>query len=74
MPIKYLGQLEEHAAFMIFIAVIVILLWHGIWALTDELQHYLERRFGLNRIYFNVMSIMLVVLIIGLHPQMLEKL
>lgn len=74
MVVKSLGQLEEHAFFVLFMAFILVLFWHGVWGLTDNLEHYLIDRYGMRKEYFNAATIMLVVLIIGLFPKILEKL
>ena len=74
MSIKILGKLEEHAFFILFMAFILIMLWHGIWGLADNLEHYLQERYGFKKLYFNVITIFCVVLIIGLYPKILDKL
>ena len=74
MVVKSLGQLEEHAYFVLFGGLILVLFWHGVWGLTDNLEHYLKDRYGMRKEYFNVATIMLVVLIIGVFPKILEKL
>ena len=71
---KNLGKLEEHAIFVLFMAIILIMLWHGIWGLLDNLQEYLNKRFAFRPMYFNGITILAVILIIGLYPQILEKL
>jgi len=74
MSIKILGRLEEHAFFILFMAFILIMLWHGIWGLADNLEHHLHERYGVKKPYFNVVTIFAVVLIIGMYPQILKKL
>ena len=74
MSIKILGRLEEHALFILFMAFILIMLWHGIWGLADNLEHYLQTRYGLKKTHFNIITVFIVVLIIGLFPQILDKL
>jgi len=74
MVVKSLGQLEEHAYFILFGSVILVLFWHGIWGLADNLEHYLKDRHGIRKEYFNIATVMLVVLIIGVFPKILEKL
>jgi hypothetical protein len=71
---KSLGQLEANAFSALLIAVIVILLWRGTWGITDSIEEYLYTQYGLKKLYFNIGSIMLVVLIIGLNPAILKKL
>ena len=74
MSLKFLGRLEEHAFFILFMAFILIMLWHGIWGLADNLEHYLHTRYGLKKTHFNIITVFIVVLIIGLYPQILDKL
>ena len=74
MSIKILGRLEEHALFILFMAFILIMLWHGIWGLADNLEHYLQTRYGIKKTHFNIITVFIVVLIIGIYPQILDKL
>jgi succinate dehydrogenase hydrophobic anchor subunit len=74
MSLKILGRLEEHAFFILFMAFILIMLWHGIWGLADSFEQYLHERYGFKKIHFNLTTVLGVVLIIGLFPQILEKL
>ena len=74
MSIKFLGRLEQHVFFILFMAFILIMLWHGIWGLADSLEHYLQTRYGLKKTHFNIITVCIVVLIIGIFPQILEKL
>jgi len=74
MSLNFLGRLEEHAFFVLFMAFILIMLWHGIWGLADNLEHYLHERYGVKKPYFNIATIFAVVLIIGMYPQILKKL
>ena len=55
-------------------AFILVLFWHGVWGLADNVEHYLQNKYGVKKIYFNAATIILVVLIIGLFPKILEKL
>ena len=55
-------------------AFILVLFWHGVWGLADNLEHYLKRQYGLRKEYFNAATIILVILVIGLFPRILEKL
>ena len=74
MVLKSLGRLEEHALFVLFMAFILIMLWHGIWGLADNLENYLERTYGFKKVFFNSLTILIVVLIIGMYPEILDKL
>ena len=74
MVVKSLGQLEEHAYFILFMGFILVLFWHGIWGLADNLEHHLKNNYGLRKEYFNAATIILVILIIGLFPKILDRL
>jgi succinate dehydrogenase hydrophobic anchor subunit len=71
---KSLGQLEKHAFYLLFILFIIVLVWHGMWGLVDAVQEYLYLGYGIKKIHFNVATLAIVVLIIGLHPEILKKL
>jgi hypothetical protein len=73
MAIKSLGQLEEHAFYLIFLGTIITLYWHAVWGILDRIEKHLETYHGLPKSYFHILSIILVVLIIGLFPEILQK-
>lgn len=50
------------------------MIWHGLWGVIDKLEHYLYTRYGLKKLYFNLITISAVILIIGVFPKILEKL
>ena len=74
MSLKILGRLEEHAFFVLFMSVILIMLWHGIWGLADNLEQYLHERYEVKKLYYNIATVFAVVLVIGLYPQILDRL
>jgi hypothetical protein len=71
---KSLGKLEEDAFSVLLIAIIVIMMWRATWGITDSIEEYLYTQYGLKKLYFNVGTIIVVVLIIGLNPEILKKL
>ena len=71
---KSLGQLEEHAFFILFTAFILILFWHAVWGILDKIETVCEARFNITKIQFNILSVLIVILIIGLFPIILQKL
>jgi succinate dehydrogenase hydrophobic anchor subunit len=73
MVSKSLGQLEEHAFFVLFMAFIIVLFWHGVWGLADNTESYVVKRLGFKKEIFNVVTIMAVIFIVGLYPQILGK-
>jgi succinate dehydrogenase hydrophobic anchor subunit len=74
MPLKSLGQLEQRETHIIFMVLIIVLLWHGVWGLVEDLEHYLQTHYGFKKVYFNLLSILLAILVIGIFPMILEKL
>ena len=74
MARKSLGQLEEHAYYILFMAFILIIFWHAVWGVTDTIQEYVEKHYNIKPIYFHIGTTGIVVLIIGLHPEILDKL
>jgi hypothetical protein len=73
MPVKSLGQLRADEIYIIFVVIVIVLLWHGLWSLIEDLGQYLQTQYGLKRVYFNLLSILLALLIIGIFPRILEK-
>jgi hypothetical protein len=69
-----LGRIEEHAFFIVFVAFILIIFWHGVWELLTEFTLYIHLRYGIPKWKIYVFSIMFVLLIIGICPQVLDKL
>lgn len=74
MPGKSLGQLEEHAFFILFLATLLVFFWVAVWGLTEELLTSLEQTYGIKKTSLYMGLLGSVVLLIGLFPQMLEKL
>ena len=74
MGAKSLSELKEHALYIIFMGVIVVLFWHAVWGFADELQEYFHKKYDVSKLYFYTTLFLMIVLIIGLHPQFLEKL
>jgi len=66
-------KMEEHAFFILFIAFIIVLFWHAVWELLNELVDYLHQKYGMKKTYVYIIYLMIVILIIGLFPQVLEK-
>lgn len=73
MVSKSLGQLEEHAFVVLFMAFIIVLFWHGVWGLADNAESFAVKRLGVKKEIFNAVTIMAVVFIVGLYPQILGK-
>jgi hypothetical protein len=74
MAARSLGQLEEHAFYILSIAVVLMILWHGVWGVADEFFNYLHMRYGIKKIYLHFATIAGVILIIGIYPEILDKL
>ena len=68
-----LGRLEEHAFFIIFISFVLMLFWHAVWELLSELASNIEVRYGVKKWKIHMISVLLVILLIGFFPQILER-
>ena len=66
-------RLEEHAFFILFIAIILMIFWHAVWELLGELTNYLHEKYGFKKVYIYAVSLLGVILLIGIFPQILEK-
>lgn len=66
-------KLEEHAFFILFIAVILMVFWHAVWELLGELTNYLHEKYGMKKTHVYMISLLGVLLLIGIFPQILEK-
>lgn len=67
-------QLEQHAFFVLFIAFVLMVFWHAVWELLGELTEYLNKKYGIKKRDVYLISLLLVILLIGIFPQILEKL
>jgi hypothetical protein len=67
-------RLEEHAFFILFIALVLMIFWHAVWELLGELTDYLHEKYGVKKVYIYMLSLLGVMLLIGIFPQILEKL
>jgi hypothetical protein len=66
-------HLEEHAFFVLFIAFIVVLFWHALWELSNEFVNYLHEKYGVKKSHVYMIYLLIVILLIGIFPQVLEK-
>ena len=66
-------KLEEHAFFILFVAIILMVFWHAVWELLGELTDYIHRQYGVKKRDVYIISLMIVTLLIGIFPQILEK-
>ena len=67
-------RLEEHAFFVIFIAFLLMVFWHAVWELLSELTDYLHKRYGIKKRDIYLISLLLILLLAGIFPQILQKL
>jgi hypothetical protein len=71
--VRSLSNIEEHAFFILFLGFVLILFWHAVWELLTELTDLIHRRHGIPKWKMYVGSLIFVILVIGLYPQILEK-
>ena len=73
MPASLSVKMEEHAFFILFIAFIVVLFWHAVWELSNEFVEHLHEKYGIKKVHVYVLYLLIVILVIGMFPQVLEK-
>ena len=66
-------RMEEHAFFILFIALVLIVWWYAVWGLLDEFTSYLHKKYGIQKRNIYAIFLLLVVLLIGIFPQILKK-
>lgn len=66
-------RLEEHAFFILFIAFVLMASWYAVWGLLDEFTSYLHKRYGIRKRDIYLVFLLIVVLLIGIFPQILKK-
>jgi hypothetical protein len=66
-------RLEEHAFFILFIAFVLMVFWHSVWQLLDEFTEFLNKKYGIRKISVNLVFLLIVFLLIGMFPQILQK-
>jgi hypothetical protein len=66
-------KLEEHAFFILFVSLILMVFWHAVWELLGELTDYLHKRYGITKRNVYLISILVVILLVGIFPQILQK-
>ena len=67
-------RLEEHAAFILFITLLLIILWHAVWELLTEFTEELNKRYGIKKRNIYILSVLGVISLIGIFPQILQRL
>jgi succinate dehydrogenase hydrophobic anchor subunit len=72
MP-KSLGQIEEHAFFILFLGILIIIFWHAVWELLEVIVGEINKRHGIPKWKLYVASIVMVILFIGVYPRLLER-
>ena len=67
-------RLEEHAFFIVFVALVLIIFWYAVWELLQELTDHIHQHHRVEKWKIYTGSLLLVFLLIVLFPQILEKL
>ena len=73
MALRSLGAIENHAFFILFISFIIILFWHAVWELLTELTDSIHKQYGIKKWKIYGIYLLIILLIIGVYPRMLEK-
>ena len=71
--VRSLGDMEEHAFFVLFVGFVLIVFWHAVWELLTQLTDAIHARRGIPKWKIYVGSLVFVVLVIGVYPQILQK-
>ncbi len=66
-------RVEEHALFILFISIILILFWYSVWYFLDEFTEVLHKKYGIRKFTTNTVFLLIVLLCVGLFPQVLRK-
>lgn len=73
MARQSLGNLEEHLFYILFISTIVVIFWFCVWELVSEVTEYIHRRYYIPKWKISIIGLIIIVLCIGLFPQILKK-
>ena len=73
MARETLGELENHTFYILFIGFLVIVFWQAIWGLIDEFTVFIETKYGIKKWKTNTLLLMCVILLVQLHPKLLQK-
>jgi undecaprenyl pyrophosphate phosphatase UppP len=71
---KPFGVMSVSDLHVIRILLIIILFWHGIWSLTDEAIHMVQRQHGVERWKCYLAVVLIALIIIILDPHTFDKL
>jgi len=71
--VKNIGQLEEHALFLLFMITVIVVYWHAVWGILDKIESYVVFHTNMSKADYHIMTILLVILIIGIFPKILQK-
>ena len=66
-------RLEEHAFFILFIGIILIMFWYAVWHFLEEFTEFLNKKYGIRKLSTNTAFLLIVLLFIGVFPQILQK-
>jgi hypothetical protein len=68
-----LGQLEEHALFILLMATIVVIFWASTWHLLEELVNSIHERHRISKVYIYSGFLILVFLVCAAYPKLLQR-
>ena len=66
-------RLEEHAFFIVFISIILVIFWYAVWGFLDEFTEQLNKKYGIRKTTIYFTFLLMVMLLIGIFPQILQK-
>jgi hypothetical protein len=67
-------ELEKHAAFIIFLAFVLVIFWSSSWHVFDEFVSYIHRRYQITKLNIYLYFLLFVFAFFAIYPKLLERL
>ena len=64
---------EEHAFFIIFIAIVIMVFWHSVWELLSDLTDYIKDKYGYVKWKIHFAFLVFILTLILIFPQVLTR-
>ena len=64
---------EEHAIFILFIAVVIMIFWHSVWELLSDFTSYIEKKYGYVKWKIHAAFLVFILILILIFPQILSR-
>ena len=73
MKLKVFMNLEERAFSILLISILGILWWMAIYGLLDDLMSHIKQKYRISRRVQCIFIVAFVMLVIMIHPQVLDR-